>query len=298
MNDAEERVRELLALATEDIPPGIDLLRGLRARRARAHARASAAAAGALAAVLAAVLAGTSAVRLPAGTPPSTGRAPSALAAVIEAANRTAATSYQVSATYSFWVTPPNTISPAQMTATGMFDPTHGVAEVSGPYFPSIRWVAGYVYLRIGYDGKPWVRFPESALHVTPGQPGLSVGPLAVAQENPQSLLAQLKSASQVRTVGPASGPGWTGTRYGFKSRSAFGYEAEISIAGTVDVDQQGRVRRLDATEVLGYPGQDQMEFRTGIRLAFGGFGAPVSVTAPPASETYINNTGEIVGLK
>lgn len=298
MNDAEEHVRQLLVLATEDIPPGIDLLRGLRARRTRGHARASAALAGALAAVLAAVLAGTSAVRPSAGRPPSTGRPPSALAAVIEAATRTAATSYQVSATYSFWVTPPNTISPAQMTATGMFDPANGVAEVTSPYFPSIRWVAGYVYLRIGEDGKPWVRFRKSAVHLVPGPHDLPVGPLAVAQEDPQSLLAELKSASQVRTVGPASGPGWTGTRYGFTSRSAFGDEAEISIIGTVDVDRQGRVRTLHATEVMGYPGQDQMEFRTGIRLAFGGFGAPVSVTAPPASETQIGNTGEILLLK
>jgi hypothetical protein len=37
------------------------------------------------------------------------------------------------------------------------------------------------------------------------------------------------------------------------------------------------------------------MGFRTGIRLAFGGFGAPVSVTAPPASETQISNTGEVL---
>jgi hypothetical protein len=294
MTDAEEHVRQLLALATDDIPPGIDLLRGLRARRTRAQARASAVLAGALAAVLAAVLAGTSAVRLPAGRPPSTGRPPSALAAVIEAATRTAATSYRVVATYSFWVTPPNTISPAQMTVTGMFDPAHGAAEVTSPYFP-VRWVAGYIYLRIGDHGKPWVRYRRSAVHLVHGPSDLPAGPLAVAQEDPQSLLAELKSASQVRTLGPASGPGWTGTRYGFRSRSATGYEAEISITGTVDVDRQGRVRRLDATEVLGYPGQDLMEFRTGIRLAFGGFGAPVSVTAPPASETQIGSTGEVL---
>jgi hypothetical protein len=69
----------------------------------------------------------------------------------------------------------------------------------------------------------------------------------------------------------------------------------EISITGTVDVDRQGRVRNLDATEMLGYPGQAPMGLGTGIRLAFGSFGAPVSVTAPPASETQISNTGEVL---
>jgi hypothetical protein len=54
-------------------------------------------------------------------------------------------------------------------------------------------------------------------------------------------------------------------------------------------------VRSLDATEVLGYPGHDHIQFRTGIRVAFGDFGAPVSVTAPPASETYIIDTGEVL---
>ena len=54
-------------------------------------------------------------------------------------------------------------------------------------------------------------------------------------------------------------------------------------------------MRSLDATEVLGYPGHDHIQFRTGIRVAFGDFGAPVSVTAPPASETYIIDAGEVL---
>jgi len=32
-----------------------------------------------------------------------------------------------------------------------------------------------------------------------------------------------------------------------------------------------------------------------GCAAAFGDFGAPVSVTAPPASETYIIDTGEVL---
>jgi hypothetical protein len=50
-----------------------------------------------------------------------------------------------------------------------------------------------------------------------------------------------------------------------------------------VDVDQQGRVRGLDTTTVrtrYGNPAQTETE-----DLTFGGFGGPVQVTAPPASQ-------------
>jgi hypothetical protein len=53
---------------------------------------------------------------------------------------------------------------------------------------------------------------------------------------------------------------------------------------GTVDVDRQGLVRRLDLTQVSKV-GAD--EFGTTVRLAFDDFGAAVAVTAPPPSQTY-----------
>ena len=34
MSDTDQEVRTLFAVAAEDVPPGIDLLRGVRARRA------------------------------------------------------------------------------------------------------------------------------------------------------------------------------------------------------------------------------------------------------------------------
>ena len=40
MNDAEEAVRRLFTAAAEDIPPGIDLLGGLRTRRRTSMVRA------------------------------------------------------------------------------------------------------------------------------------------------------------------------------------------------------------------------------------------------------------------
>jgi len=51
-----------------------------------------------------------------------------------------------------------------------------------------------------------------------------------------------------------------------------------------VDVDRQGLVRRLDITQVTKV-GAD--EFGTTLRLVFYDFGVPVSVTAPPPSQTY-----------
>ncbi len=53
-----------------------------------------------------------------------------------------------------------------------------------------------------------------------------------------------------------------------------------LSISGTVDVDQQGRVRQLDATEAIGNTVRK-------VQMTFGDFGLPVSVSASPASETF-----------
>src|SRR5580658_1103124 len=89
MNDTEETVRRLFAVATEDVPPGIDLLRGVRVslapRVSRARALVAVGAAGIVAAAAAITL--------------SAGPAPSAFAQVMHAAARTATVSYQIRAT-------------------------------------------------------------------------------------------------------------------------------------------------------------------------------------------------------
>jgi hypothetical protein len=84
-----------------------------------------------------------------------------------------------------------------------------------------------------------------------------------------------LRSAGTVREAGSASGPGWTGTRYAFTARLP---RARESLSATVYVDQQGRVRRLVTISTQG-------RLTTDRDLAFGDFGAPVPVTAPPASQ-------------
>jgi hypothetical protein len=54
-----------------------------------------------------------------------------------------------------------------------------------------------------------------------------------------------------------------------------------LSSAGTVDVDTQGRVRQLDATQTLG-------QTKRTVRVTFGDFGLAVSVSPPPADQTVV----------
>jgi hypothetical protein len=53
-----------------------------------------------------------------------------------------------------------------------------------------------------------------------------------------------------------------------------------LTVSGTVDVDQQGRVRRLDVVEPL-------RTVQWKLEATFWDFGVPVSVSPPPASEIY-----------
>jgi hypothetical protein len=277
------------------------LLEGALARRAlarRARARrllASAATVSALTAALAILMSGPTAVRLP-GTsvtlPGSVVTLPgtlpeSALVAVTRAAARTAAQTYRVQATFTYTVPRGWSISPSRVTFTGEFDPARGVGEVSG--LRDIRWTGGYVYIRVApnpaFGGRSWIRAPESAVRALSLSPRrLSLGDLVTGTVGPQGLLEWLRSASEVRAAGPASGPGWTGTRYAVRARAPFGYGASETDTGTVGVDRQGLVRQLGITQLSKV---GTVEFGTTVRLMFSDFGAPVSVTAPPLSQTY-----------
>ena len=59
------------------------------------------------------------------------------------------------------------------------------------------------------------------------------------------------------------------------------------TVSGTVDIDQQGRVRRLVTITTQGRYGK----VTTDTDLTFGNFGAPVPVTAPPASQVGYTGT-------
>jgi hypothetical protein len=106
--------------------------------------------------------------------------------------------------------------------------------------------------------------------------------PALLGQVDPQDLLALLQSATQVREAGPASGPGWTGSAYTFTAATTLTgpVHTPVNTSGTVDVDQQGQIRQVDALESFGHTVRK-------VEITFGGFGIPVVVSAPPASETF-----------
>jgi hypothetical protein len=292
MNDTEEAARRLLAVAAEDVPPGIDLLHGVRARsRARAVRIRSLVAVGAAGIVAAAAATTLSAVQ-----------APSAFAQVSRAAALTAATSYQVSETEKI-VQTGGLYSQPWATASGEFDPALGVGEGTDNLGVQLRFVGGYAYefvtdaLRAASNRKiggpipawaSWERLPS------PLQPGANVTtaelaalarrPAFLGLVDPQDMLALLESATQVSEAGPASGSGWTGSAYTFSVTFSGPSAPAVSISGTVDVDEQGRVRQLDVLDSLG-------QTERNVEITFGDFGLPVSVSAPPASETFIPPT-------
>ncbi|MGI5161810.1 hypothetical protein [Microbispora sp. CA-102843] len=129
------------------------------------------------------------------------------------------------------------------------------------------------------------------------GNTGLDSAPAAVllvklAPQDPQAALQRLRSATDVREDGPASGPGWNGQRFAFslegrQSPAARGEPAAAS--GTVDVDDQGRVRRLEVT--FADNGHRNV-------MDIGDYGIPVTVSAPPADDVASKPLGDPPAVK
>jgi hypothetical protein len=283
--DTEQQVRALFAAAAADVPPGIDLLRGVRARRVAYRLRLRVALSAAAAAVVAAGVVITLTL-----TP-----SPSALAQLTSAVSRTAGQSYHFSATTTS-VTLPRAGTPmtARTNLSGAFDPARRIGEETTSTGEQARFIGSYVYLN-GHltlpAGESWLRAPSPTLWVpvtASRQPRLSAGLLSVAETGPQNLLALLASASQVTRQGGVSGAGWTGTRYAFSVTVAIGPagsgQPAVRAAGIIDVDQLGRVRRLDAAYTLPATAPARLE-RVTVEMTFSDFGAPVSVSAPPARD-------------
>lgn len=286
---AEAEGRRLLTAAFETTGGGADgaeLLRAVRRRTTRQRrARRALVPAGAVTALAGAAAA---AVTLTA----TVATAPSAAAAVTAAAAKTSAESFGV--TMSIATNPPPGVASGHVQAArvaGAFDPVRGVGQetVSGPWKFLVRYVGQNMYLDTlpgskqvifseGPGSRPWAEFPPeqklagNALEIAGSGPG-------GAPPNPLTLLGLLKSAGTVTDEGPTSGPGWTGTKYRFTVTVD-----QSATVGYVDVDNQGRVRRLVAGLEVG----TAKWVMASEDVTFGDFGAPVSVSAPPASQVYL----------
>jgi hypothetical protein len=280
------QARALLRTAADSIPGSGDALAGdllardllasVRARHVRSRRRirvtlslstATALAGGAIAAVVATT---ASSVQ-------------SAYAAVTAAARTTSSQSFRMTTGIelprSLPIRRPLTGGPE----TGEFDLARRVGELTQASTRTLLLFAdGWEYRRVppakDSHGKPWVAFrTPSTLPMFALIGPLSVG--AADEATPQSLFGLLKAARGVRLAGPASGPGWTGTRYTFTFPGG---------QGTVAIDRQGRVRELDFPIMVFQSAAKPSAPDTGtISMTFGDFGVPVTVTAPPASEVY-----------
>jgi hypothetical protein len=219
MNDMETEARRLLAAATEDMPPRISLLDGFAVARRRDRARRTRRGA-VLSAGIAVAAASVTAVML------TIGSAPPALATVTSALTRTLTQSYHLGEQdSSYYIWNGRIRYPAHYTCASEADPVRHLAASSCSNGLRTREVGGYTYLYItdpvDHPGRHWERIPTASLGDLP-----SIGSFSAA--TPQQMLAEIKKADKVTVAGPASGPGWTGTRYAFSASPGRGSNSAV----------------------------------------------------------------------
>lgn len=277
MDDSETEARRLLAVATTDMPSGIDLLEGFTAARRRDRARRTR-----MGAVLSAGIA-VAAALVTALTLTTAGSAPSARAAVSSALTRTLTTqSYHLTERTTSYSISNGRTRVFRYTCTSVADPVRHLGATSCPKVVDdkmTRTVGRYFYdySAVPVHGKHWERVPAACVN----QASASGTIEGFETATPQQILAEIRKAYKVTVAGPVSGPGWTGTKYAFGKQAA---KIKLRVWGAVDVDKQGRARVIVVTFRLG----DATE--AGVRtqvLTFSGFGAPVTVTPPPADQTF-----------
>lgn len=180
-----------------------------------------------------------------------TGSAPPALATVTGALTRTLTQSYHLSEQDSYYFIVNGQIrNRHDSSCTTEADPVRHLQEISCSTWnpmtqaagPVLREVGGYTYfytpVTTGTHGKHWTRIPTASLgHLCCTDNGFTTA-------TPQQMLAEIKDATAVTVAGPASGPGWTGTRYTFSAT----LRDRTKLSGTVTVDRQGRTRALALT--------------------------------------------------
>jgi hypothetical protein len=306
VNGTDEDVRTLLRTGSSDMPPGIDLLRGVldrqapERRRARYRIRALVSA-GAVALAAGGTVLATTLTATVASAPP-------ALAAVTAAATKTSAESFHV--TMKAVTTEP--VPPGRGATlvlpwgiTGEYDSSRGIGEetITEAHTPETQviYVGQQMYVHTdapqtknppasgpGADPKPWI---ELAIWPRQSATAIAVSP-DFAQQSiyPAALLGLLKSVGTVTDKGPVSGPHWTGTKYGF---SVTAPKDAATASGTIDVDTQGQVRRMLVT--LTFAAGGGVNFTCVEDVTYSDYGAPVTVTVPPASQVdRFSGHGEI----
>ena len=224
-------------------------------------------------------------------TPPPA--SPSALSVVTSALARTSADSY------TFTVDTATRFAGKELYSdevSGAFDPGHDLgteqltARSAGKVARAqVRFIGKYVYTSVtpaaGFV-KLWDKSPLTAAAANGMPPGDLYGFVSDQPVTPDELTVVLRSAgAAAHDAGPVSGPGWSGTRYTFTAHLHGGRE---SVTGTVYVDRQGRVRRLTTiTADLASPKRAAKirGLATNRDITFSGFGAPVRVSPPPASQ-------------
>jgi hypothetical protein len=274
-------IRTLLASASEDQPPTIDLLGKVRHRARRRRALVPSLAAVGVAGVLAAAAVATSTVTTP--------QPASAQERVAEAVTRTAEDAYRIRAATSGTKGGRNETSVSQ----GIYDPV-GRAVRMVVVTPD----KGHVTIH-HLDGRVYVQLPAEVVGRQPGMPegarwflrttrdpnDAGISDLADfgrrALLSPQEALELAQSAAEMREAGPVSGEGWTGTRFAFTLT-----DRHWRVTGSVDVDGDSRVRRLEFTSTS----TDTAHGVAGTVhwvLAFWDFGIRERVTLPPDSQVY-----------
>jgi hypothetical protein len=288
----EAEARLLLAAAFETAPAGdglaghglagAELLRGVRRRTSRQRRVRALVPTGAVAA-----LGGAAAVVVTLTA--TVASAPSAFAAVTAAAAKTSAESFHVT---MHGTTNELVMPTSHWEVTGEFAPSRGIGEEamnSGKI--TVLYVGKHIYQNVQNipgAGKPWDEFKIWPMTATE----IATSPQFAGEEaaDPGALLSLLKSAGAVTDEGPASGPGWTGVKYGFTVAAP---KDSATTTGIVDVDGKGQVRRMLATSAFAVGRGRHFTFTEDV--TFSDFGVPVTVTVPPASQVSVFN-GYVLG--
>jgi hypothetical protein len=288
--------KQLLTAASEDRPPGIELLDGLDLATRRRPARRRPVAIAGLAAGVVAAAVGITLTSL-AGTPQS------AQAKILAAVEQNDGKTYHVE-----MVT--QATGGDAFRLTGEFDPQHHSGRLVSPDGHQIVMIGDQAYQRLPATMLSAKGLPD-IIHEKDWMPELPKGwkPVPVQlgsdawlklplkqvtwgfgakahsfAQDPQGELREIKSANQVQDKGPISGSGWKGRRYSFTTPSVKKWFGHESSSGTVDVDSDGNVRALDVT--LAYP-DAKGDLKTHYRVTFSAYGNDVTVGPPHTAHLY-----------